>query len=149
VLSSTYASIYVRAGRSGPPLRPPTLGCVHLRGVRSVTSPLIGGGGGRGGTWSALGKHRDGPALKGGEAGLGPVLSLSRMRSRRGTPIPIVLAPDGSNRYRRLKLLRRPTVSTLSLATVVALTALSLDNLDIGFVPPIDTFPPRYCKFKS
>ncbi len=31
-LSSIYASLYVRAGRSGPPLRPPTFGCDHLRG---------------------------------------------------------------------------------------------------------------------
>ena len=85
--------------------------------------PLLGGG--RGGTWSALGKHRAGPALKGGEAGLGSVLSLSRMRSRCGTPIPIVIAPVGTNRCRRIKPLRRPTVSILSPAAVVAPTALS------------------------
>ena len=93
--SSTHASIYVRAGRSGPPLRPPTLGSVHLMGGRSPPLrhfPLAGGE--RGGTWSALGKRRAGPVLTGGEAGLGPVLSLSRMRSRCGTPIPIVLRPS-------------------------------------------------------
>ncbi len=111
----------------GPPLRSPTLGGVHLRGGRAPSLRHIPPyWGGRGGTWSALGKHRAGPALKGGEAGLGPVLSLSRMCSRCGTPIPIVIAPDGSNRCRRIKPLRRPTVPTLSLATVVAPTALSL-----------------------
>jgi hypothetical protein len=94
------------------------------RALSPSLPPLLGGG--RGGTWSALGKHRAGPALKGGEAGLGPVLSLSRMRSRCGTPIPIVIAPVGTNRCRRIKPLRRPTVPTLSLATVVAPTALSL-----------------------
>ena len=83
-------------------------------------------GGGRGGTRSALGKRHAGPAPKGGRAGLGPVLSLSRMRSRCGTPTQLFFAPAGANRCRRIKLLRRPTVSPLSLATVVAPTALSL-----------------------
>ena len=101
---------------------------VHLRGETRAPSPphpphVGGDGGGRG---PILGKHRAGPALMGGGDGLGPVLSLSRTRSRCGTPIPIVIAPDGSNRCRRIKSLRRPTVPTLSLATVVAPTALSL-----------------------
>ncbi len=100
---------------------------VHLRGETRAPSPphpphVGGDGGGRG---PILGKHRAGPALMGGGDGLGPVLSLSRTRSRCGTPIPIVIAPDGSNRCRRIKPLRRPTVPTLSLATVVAPTALS------------------------
>jgi hypothetical protein len=38
----------------------------------------------------------------------------------------LFFAPAGANRCRRMKPLRRPTVSTLSLATVVAPTALSL-----------------------
>ena len=36
VLSSTYASIYVRAGRSGQTLRSPTFGCDHLKGGRAL-----------------------------------------------------------------------------------------------------------------
>ena len=35
-LSSTYASIYVRAARSGPSLRSPTFGCDHLKGGRAL-----------------------------------------------------------------------------------------------------------------
>jgi hypothetical protein len=122
----TRRSTCVRAGRAAATIADAWRD--HLRGEARAPSsphpPLVGGvGGGRG---PNLGKHRAGPALMGGGDGLGPVLSLSRTRSRCGTPIPIVIAPDGSNRCRRIKPLRRPTVSTLSLATVEAPTALSL-----------------------
>jgi hypothetical protein len=122
----TRRSTCVRAGRATATIADAWRD--HLRGEARAPSsphpPLVGGvGGGRG---PNLGKHRAGPALMGGGDGLGPVLSLSRTRSRCGTPIPIVIAPDGSNRCRRIKPLRRPTVSSLSLATVEAPTALSL-----------------------
>ena len=130
----TRRSTCVRAGRATATIADAWRD--HLRGEARAPSPphppLVGGdGGGRG---PILGKHRAGPALMGGGDGLGPVLSLSRTRSRCGTPIPIVIAPDGSNRCRRIKPLRRPTVSTLSLATVVAPTALSLYKFQCSFV---------------
>ncbi len=68
-LSSISASLYVRAGLSGPPLRPPTSGCDHLRGdVCSSPGhyPPVGGGG-RGETWSSPGKRRVGSVQMGME----------------------------------------------------------------------------------
>ncbi len=125
-LSSIYASLYVRAGRSGPPPRPPTLDCDHLRGGRALSlghfPPQWGG------KWSALGKRRAGPALKGGGAGLGPVLSLSRMRSWCGTPIPIVIRPSWGKQVSSDKASPPTHCVILSLATVVAPTALSPVN---------------------
>ena len=74
----TRRSTCVRAGRAAATLADARR-CSPQGGTRALPPshpPLSGGDGG--GTWSALGKRRAGPALKGGEAGLGPVLSLSR-----------------------------------------------------------------------
>ncbi len=80
-LSSFSASLYVRAGRSGPLLRPQTISCDHSRGGRVFLLVTTGedvvlswqatcwlGADGDGGTWS--------------------ILSLPRMCSRCNTPIP-------------------------------------------------------------
>ncbi len=56
-----------------------------------VTTPS---GRGRGGTWFSPGKRRVGSMQMGDGAGRGPLLSLSRMRSRCSTPIPIVVRPS-------------------------------------------------------
>ncbi len=97
ILSSISASPYVCAGRSGPSLRPPIFGCDHLRGGRVLPPGHYPPGphpGGTGGTWFSPGKRRVGSVQMDDGAGRGPMLSLSRMRSRCSTPIPILLRPS-------------------------------------------------------
>ncbi len=87
----------------------------------------------RGGAWSSPGKRRVGPVLKGTEGDVDPysrcpkcgfnVLVLQHSEHTN----PIITIPAGINRYRRITLLRRFTVS-LSRVIAVAPTGLSQDR---------------------